>query len=248
MTLRIFATGLLLALAVRADEPIIPPTISRVWPAGMQRGRTVTFTIDGRSLEGAKNVIFDGAGMTAKVSDIKEVPEKITGPRAGVDLAAQVARGKKATCRLEVTAARDVEPGIHRFRIQTPLGTSNMAVIAIGSLPEVQTQKASGTEAQRVKLPATLVGTIDTPGDRHNYSSMARQAKRSYFRWWDRSWVQNSNRYWCCGILPASNWPKPAEMKTAPMRYSVSNCRRKALIRCPSPIAKRAEGWTISIA
>ena len=30
MTLRIFATGLLLALAVRADEPIIPPTISRV--------------------------------------------------------------------------------------------------------------------------------------------------------------------------------------------------------------------------
>ena len=130
----------------------------------------MTFTIDGRSLEGAKYVIFDGAGMTAKVSDIKEVPEKITGPRAGVDLAAQVARGKKATCRLEVTAARDVEPGIHRFRIQTPLGTSNMAVIAIGSLPEVQTQKASGTEAQRVKLPATLVGTIDTPGDRHNYS------------------------------------------------------------------------------
>jgi hypothetical protein len=34
MTLHILATGLLLALAVQADEPIIPPTISKVWPAG----------------------------------------------------------------------------------------------------------------------------------------------------------------------------------------------------------------------
>jgi len=81
-----------------------------------------------RSLEGAKNVIFDAAGITAKISGITEVAEKITGPRAGVDLVAQVARGKKATARLEVTAAKDVEPGIHRFRIQTLLGTSNMAV------------------------------------------------------------------------------------------------------------------------
>ena len=135
MTLHILATGLLLALAVQADEPIIPPTISKVWPAGMQRGRTVTFTIDGRSLEGAKSVIFDAAGITAKISGITEVAEKITGPRAGVDLVAQVARGKKATAHLEVTVAKDVKPGIHRFRIQTQLGTSNMAVIAIGSLP-----------------------------------------------------------------------------------------------------------------
>jgi hypothetical protein len=182
MTLHIFATGLLLALAVQADEPIIPPTISKVWPAGMQRGRTVTFTIDGRSLEGAKDVIFDAAGMSAKISDIKEVPEKITGPRAGLDLVAQVAQGKKTTARLEVTAAKDVEPGIHRFRIQTPLGTSNMAAIAIGSLPEIRTQKASGTEAQRVELPATLVGTIDTPGERHNYSFEGQSGEQVVFQ------------------------------------------------------------------
>ncbi|HEY3453560.1 MAG TPA: PPC domain-containing protein [Bryobacteraceae bacterium] len=182
MTLHILATGLLLALAVQADEPIIPPTISKVSPAGMQRGRTVTFTIDGRSLEGAKNVIFDAAGITAKISSITEVAEKITGPRAGVDLVAQVARGKKATARLEVTAAKDVEPGIHRFRIQTPLGTSNMAVIAIGSLPEIQTHKSSGTEAQRVQLPATLVGTIDTPGEKHNYSFEGKAGEEIVFQ------------------------------------------------------------------
>jgi hypothetical protein len=182
MRLHIVATGLLLALAVGADEPIIPPTIAKVWPAGMQRGRTVTFTIDGRSLEGAKNLIFDAAGITAKISGITEVSEKITGPRAGVDLVAQVARGKKATARLEVTVAKGVEPGMHRFRIQTPLGTSNMAVIAIGSLPEIQTHKASGTEAQRVELPATLVGTIDTPGERHNYSFEGKAGEEVVFQ------------------------------------------------------------------
>jgi hypothetical protein len=172
MKVKIFVTGLVFTLAawlavpLRAEEPIIPPTIAKVWPPGMQRGRTATFTIDGRSLAGAKEVVFDSPGITAKVSAITEVPEKITGPRAGVDLTAQVARGKKETAKLEVTAAKDVEPGIHKFRIQTPLGTSNMAVIAIDSLPEIN----SATQPQRVELPATLVGTIRAPGDADNYS------------------------------------------------------------------------------
>jgi hypothetical protein len=180
MKVKIFVTGLVFTLAawlavpLRAEEPIIPPTIAKVWPPGMQRGRTATFTIDGRSLAGAKEVVFDSPGITAKVSAITEVPEKITGPRAGVDLTAQVARGKKETAKLEVTVAKDVEPGIHKFRIQTPLGTSNMAVIAIDSLPEINAHEkpsaGSATEPQRVELPATLVGTIRAPGDADNYS------------------------------------------------------------------------------
>ena len=76
--------GASLAVPVRADEQIIPPTISKVWPAGMQRGRTATFTIDGRSLAGAKEVLFDAPGIRAQISDITVVPEKITGPRAGL--------------------------------------------------------------------------------------------------------------------------------------------------------------------
>ena len=166
----------------------------------------LTFTIDGRSLSGAKDVIFDAAGMTAKISDIKEVPEKITGPRAGVDLAAQVPPGKKATARLEVTVAKDVEPGIHRFRIQTPLGTSNMAVIAIGSLPEIQIQKiVRGTDSATGKTASDSGWHDCTPGESTTTVSRARPAKRSCFRSWPRSWVQNSSRCWCCAILPASN-------------------------------------------
>ena len=188
----LFTSGLMitfgrsLALPVYADEPIIPPSISKVWPAGMERGRTATFTIDGRSLSGAKDVIFDSPGITAKISGITMVPEKITGPRAGVDTEAQVPLGKKETAKLEVTVAKDVEPGIHRFRVQTLLGTSNLALIAIGSLPEINTSEKSdeGSTAQpkRVQLPATLVGTIATPGEAHRYEFEAKAGEELVFQ------------------------------------------------------------------
>jgi hypothetical protein len=167
MNVKIFAGSLAIALAgsfaplLRGDGPIIPPTISKIAPAGIERGRTAMFTIEGRSLADAKAVLFDTPGMSAKISGITVVPEKITGPRAGVDTAAQVARGTKAKAQLEITVAKNVEPGIHRFRIQTPLGTSNMGVIAVGSLPEI----SASQKTQHVELPATLVGTIAKPGD-----------------------------------------------------------------------------------
>jgi hypothetical protein len=166
------------AQTLRADEPIIPPTISKVWPAGMERGTTVTFTLDGRNLAGTKAVIFDSPGITARVTEVTDVPEKITGPRAGVDLGAQVPLGKKQTAKLEITVAKDVPPGIHWFRVQTPLGTSGMAVLDVGSLPEVaespKSPNSSGdaiasAAAQAVTLPATIVGAIQAPGDTDSY-------------------------------------------------------------------------------
>lgn len=163
------------AKASPADEPIIPPTISKVWPAGMERGTTATFTLDGRNLAGPKAVIFDAPGIRARVTDVTDVPEKITGPRAGVDLGAQVPLGTKQTAKLEVTVAKDVTPGIHRFRIQTALGTSDMAVLDVGSLPEIaesskpESAQAMSSSPQPVSLPATIVGTIQAPGDTDSY-------------------------------------------------------------------------------
>jgi hypothetical protein len=169
-----------------ADEPIIPPSISKVWPAGMERGTTAMFTLDGRNLTGTRDVIFDAAGISGEVTDITDVPEKISGPRAGVDLGAQVPLGKKQTARLEVTVAKDVEPGIHQFRVQTPLGTSNTAVLAVGSLPEINESPkpalAGSAEAQEVTLPATLVGTVAIPGDTDGYEFTGKAGEELVFQ------------------------------------------------------------------
>jgi hypothetical protein len=71
-----------LTLCVCAQAPMIPPTIAKISPAGMERGETAAFTIDGRSLSGATEVIFDTPGLSGKVTAITDIPEKITGPRA----------------------------------------------------------------------------------------------------------------------------------------------------------------------
>jgi len=161
------------AMALGAEEPIIPPSISKVSPAGMERGTSATFTVEGRNLTGAERVVFDAAGITAKVTEITDVAEKISGPRAGVDLGAQVPLGRKQTAELEMTVAKVVKPGLHWFRVQTPLGTSNLAVLDVGALPEVhQAARATADSTgapQAVTLPATLIGTLAEPGDVHRY-------------------------------------------------------------------------------
>ena len=47
------ALGLALCVAPARREPMIPPTVAKISPAGMKRGTTVTFTIEGRNLSGA---------------------------------------------------------------------------------------------------------------------------------------------------------------------------------------------------
>ena len=61
-----------------------------------------------------------------------------------------------------------------------------MAVIAIGSLPEINASKksseGSAAQRQRVELPATLVGTIAAPGDTHDYSFEGKAGEELVFQ------------------------------------------------------------------
>ena len=122
------------ALLVSADEPIIPPALSRISPAGMERGTTATFKLEGRGLMAAHALLFDAPGFTAKILNVTAIHEEIKAARAGVDLEAAVPLGVKSEAQVELTVSKDAEPGIHRFRIQTPNGTSNMLPLAVGSL------------------------------------------------------------------------------------------------------------------
>ena len=150
--------------SVDTGKPLIPPTVAKVWPVGIERGKTATFTIDGRSLEGARAVLFDTPGLSGKVLSVTEQKEVIKAPRAGLDTAAAVPLGNKTEAQIEITAGQDVEPGLHWFRVQTQLGTSNMAALDVGTLPELTAEKSPDGIPQEVKLPATLVGTIAMPG------------------------------------------------------------------------------------
>ncbi len=178
----LIAGGFLVAKPVAADEPIIPPSIDKVWPSGIERGTTAAFTVDGRNLANVKDVIFDAPGIAARVVQVTDIPEKIAGPRPGVDLGAQVPLGKKQSVQMQVTVAGNVPSGLHWFRIRTPLGTSNRGVLEVGSLPEIE-QKAGGAgEAQAVQLPATLVGVLSAPGDTHVYQFSGKRGEELVFQ------------------------------------------------------------------
>jgi hypothetical protein len=157
----------LFALPLCAEEPIIPPSLAKIWPIGMERGTTATFTLDGRNLSGAKAVIFDAPGITAKISQITDLPVEEVSRKFST--AAAVPLAKKQSALLEITVAKDVPPDVYRFRVQTPLGTTNMVPLAIGSLPEVKKSEKSESTSQPVVLPATMVGTITAPGDKDRY-------------------------------------------------------------------------------
>jgi hypothetical protein len=167
-----------------SQEPIIPPAISRVSPSGMRRGTTETWTVEGRNLAGAKDLLFDAAGFRARILNVVNIPEKAHKIRINVDLAAALPQGKKQKARIQVTASSFAKPGIHWFRIQTPLGTSNMLPFDVGSLPEVQTTYSahSGAQIQQVALPATLVGAISKPGEANAYQFAGHAGENIVFR------------------------------------------------------------------
>ena len=160
----LLSLGAAFAASVRADDRVIPPSVAKIWPVGMQRGTTATFTLDGRNLSDIKAVIFDSPGINAKVRQITDAEEeKRVLPPGLVETKAPVALGKRQTATIEVTIAKEVAPGLHWFRIRTPLGTSNLMPFDVGSFPEVYANEKAWGHAEMQPEPA------DTTRDARGY-------------------------------------------------------------------------------
>jgi hypothetical protein len=179
----LLSLGAAFAAPLRADDRVIPPAVAKVWPVGMERGTTVTFTLDGRNLSDIKAVIFDAPGINARVRQIADAEEV---KPMGFSTVAPVPKGKKQTVTIEVTAAHDVAPGLHWFRVRTPLGTSNLMPFDVGAFPEVSAHEKwmgnAGVSPESTTLPATLVGTIAVPGEVDSYEFDGHAGEELVFR------------------------------------------------------------------
>jgi hypothetical protein len=73
----------------------------------------------------------------------------------------------KQELRLALAVGPDVELGVHSFRLQTPLGTSNLGVFDVGALPEIREKEPNDSliDSQHVELPCTIVGDLQSVGD-----------------------------------------------------------------------------------
>jgi hypothetical protein len=172
------------AVSLFGDSRVIPPQITRIWPAGFERGTTATFTIEGRNLSEIKTIVFDAPGIAGKVTQVTDIAEKIMPVRIGVDTSAPVPKGKKQTATVEIAATQDVTAGIHWLRIRTPLGTTNTMAFDVGAFPEVASGSmgADDSQPENVTLPATLVGTIAVPGQADRYEFEGRAGEEVVFQ------------------------------------------------------------------
>jgi hypothetical protein len=167
-----------------AEAPTIPPSVAYINPHGVKRGWTAVFTVEGRNIAGTRWVLFDAPGLAANVLEVKDVPEEAKVIRPGVDTGAAVPEGTKQQAKLELTVASDVAVGLHWFRLQTSLGTSNKAVFEVDSLPQIPEvePKDSPEQSQRVELPATLVGTLSSAGDVDMYQFQGQAGEQVVFQ------------------------------------------------------------------
>ena len=162
-----------------------PPTLERVSPTGAQRGTRVTIEIQGSNIAGATRLIFSEPGLSATVTAIKEVPvEKPAMAKGVVRTDAPIDdKAKKYALTAAVTIAADVPHGVHAFRVDTPLGVSNLLRFAVSALPERLEQEPNGPGApQKVALPAAIVGALATPGDVDAYEFAARAGEEILFQ------------------------------------------------------------------
>ena len=100
--------------------------------------------------------------------EVRDLPEE---PGARSPFSEDVPLGARQEAKVQLVVAPDAEIGLHQFRIHTPLGTSKLAVLDVGALPEIQEAEPNNSpgEGQAVNLPATIVGTISSPGDVDSY-------------------------------------------------------------------------------
>jgi hypothetical protein len=157
--------GLLAGAAAPNDEfdVLPPPRVAAVSRQVLQRGATADLVITGERLGGATGVHFSGDGkITASI-----------GPEAKAD---------RLTAR--VVVAPDAALDERELRVVAPNGVSNPIPLSVGLLPVVEEREpnAAGAEAQRLELPAVVLGAVRAAAEVDAFRFSARQGERLVFQ------------------------------------------------------------------
>ncbi|MHB8865422.1 MAG: PPC domain-containing protein [Pirellulaceae bacterium] len=132
--------GLLIAAGLVATAPAADPVLSSFKPYGVQRGTEVVVRLSGARLGDAEAMLLYRPGIEAL--EVKPVD-------AGqVDVKLAVA----AECPL----------GLHAVRVRTATGISNLQLLSVGALPELDEQEPNSefTAPQAVPLGCTINGVV----------------------------------------------------------------------------------------
>jgi hypothetical protein len=171
---RVLAVALLMAMPAAAQ--VRPPVLTTVTPYGLQRGTTVTLTLEGANIANTDQVVFDVPGLTASVGEYKDLGADVRKRMPGETGAIIQDKAQKASLTIAVTATADVPIGRHGLRLHTPLGTTSLMPVWVGAEPE-QTETEpndDASQANEVTAPVTVNAALGKEGDVDTYRVMAR--------------------------------------------------------------------------
>ncbi len=150
--------GLALGLFGQTKIPPIWPQIQGTFPHGGQRGTSVTVTLSGRNLQGAKELVF--------------VSPKLKG---------EIVKSEAYRVVAKITMAGDSEPGRHDFRLLCGHG-SVIGYFNVNTLVERSEQEPNDSreKAETLDFPALVNGLVKA-GDYDYFRFEAKAGERMIF-------------------------------------------------------------------
>jgi hypothetical protein len=135
----IWAVMALLALWPAA-APAADPEVSRIVPAGGQRGTQVDLKLEGPRLADAQGLFLYEPGIEVKRFEVTD--------------------GKPVA---HLALAPDCRVGYHALRVRTASGISNLVTFSVGTMPEVDEVEPNNDfqHAQKIPLNVTVNGVVE---------------------------------------------------------------------------------------
>ncbi len=126
------------------------PTISSIYPVAAQQGTTFEASLRGSGLVGARDILFEDAGLEARILRSEADPES---PDKD---------SPKDLLRLQVAVSPDAKPGRHDFRVVTPRGVSNKIPVDVVTEPVLD---ESSESSPLRRFPVVVNGRIAHAGE-----------------------------------------------------------------------------------
>ena len=154
------ATAILLALVAIpcGAAQAASPSFGGTSPIGVQRGTEVEVQFNGARLADAQEILFYEPGIT--VTSLEPDP-------------------KGGAVKTKLSIAPDCRLGMHKLRIRTATGISNLRTFAVGALPETKEVEPNNdfAQPQKIELDTVVVGVADNE-DVDYYTIEAKKGER----------------------------------------------------------------------
>lgn len=148
------------AAAPAKPELVRNATLNPLFPRGAPRGAKVRLTLSGLGVGQATSVVVNEPGLAATI-----IPRAKPDPNA---------------LDVELAVGQDARIGVHRLGVITPIGVPSFQSFVVARHPEAD-EKEPNDDPARVgptALPATLLGTVDRPGDVDHFRFKAKAGEQ----------------------------------------------------------------------